>query len=234
MGERKRTPRQAAGDVADTTSFDRVVELGTDLIAAVPVFGPVAVAFLRQVVPRDHAIYLGEVLREAFGRIEDLEEAQRHFTSEDGSSDFEQVMEALADRRNRDKREFFVAALANAAAPDRLNDATRKRMLDTLVDLRPSHLRLLAVIATSGPDELPDPSLARESMDEYMKLRLAPGGSREHMLLDWRDLERAGIVGDYPSGLATTPSHQRVANALTAYGKAFARFIEAEHVEPDG
>ena len=133
-------------------------------------------------------------------------------------------MDALREERNRGKREQYLAALANTASSDRPEEVERHRFLDLLQSLRPSHLRLLAVIATA---EVAGPAGGGD-IDTYLTARLADQ-DLENIKLDWSDLERAGVVaGGPPGGLASTPVHMRVWNAFPAFGKRFAAFIEIE------
>ena len=144
------------------------------------------------------------------------------FDGEEWMGDVEQVVEALGSRRNRDKRAHFAAALAHAAATDRPEDVERHRFLDLLEDFRPSHLRLLAVVASAerfGP--------AGGVIDDYLRTRL-PDQDLENIKLDWSDMQSVGILAGIPSGVATTPFHERVASSLPAIGRRFVAFIEAD------
>ena len=113
-----------------------------------------------------------------------------------------------------------MAALANAATVDRPTDAIRLRYFDVLESLRPSHLELLAVVMTARQTPYGN------SLDAYLTNRLVDQ-DLENIKLDWGDLQRAGVLQGIPSGMATTPPHERYASALNAFGKRFAEFIEA-------
>jgi hypothetical protein len=131
------------------------------------------------------------------------------------------VTDALRHHRNRGKRSHYVAALTNAASTDRPEEIERHRFLDLLDTIRPSHLRLLAVIVRAQGDP------ARGGgVDDYLRTAL-PDHDLEHIKLDWRDFDQAGILQGYPSGLASTPIHLRVSQALNGIGKRFVAFVEA-------
>ena len=129
------------------------------------------------------------------------------------------VLEDLGSQRNREKREHYVAALANAAATDRPEEVERHRFMDLLRELRPSHLRLLAVVSTAAEVGNIDGTI-----DAYLTKRL-PDQDLENIKLDWRDMESAGLLAGLPTGLASMPVHERVAHALPAIGRRFVDFV---------
>jgi hypothetical protein len=103
---KKRDLHQAAEDAVKVTRFDRAMSGGLDAISFLP-GGPIIAGFLRQVVPQDHLIYVGECLREVADRIEAMEEEKvdrEHMSSDAFRGDVERMVEALGDRRNREKR----------------------------------------------------------------------------------------------------------------------------------
>jgi hypothetical protein len=210
--------------LGQTTPFDRFSGAWLDVVSAVPVAGPIIAAVARQVLPKDSLIYLRDFAVEAAQQIEQLEEARldREFLSDPAFvEDLEQVLEAQVSLRQRRKREHFLAALVNTATDARPGEAERRRMLDTLVRLRPSHLSVLAAVVTAG--EHPSPA---GSTDDYLHERLSELPT-DGFNLDWGDLQREGMVSTYPGGLAITPIWQRVGQALTPLGRRFAAFIEA-------
>ena len=94
-------------------------------------------------------------------------------------------------------------------------------MLDALDRLRPSHLRLLAVVAT--------PELYHGSAggaETYLVDRL-PDLPIDVLKLDWADLQREGMLDNYPAGMAVTPPPQLVAGMLKPYGRRFITFVDA-------
>lgn len=154
----KRDLHRAAADAVTVTPFDRLVMGALDGIGIVPAIGPLVAGTLRQVVPQDHLIYLGEYFHEVADRINALEAEKvdrDHIGTDAWQGDVERCFEALGSRRNREKRQHYVAALANASTVDRPQDAIRLRYFDVLESLRPSHLELLAVVATAGGIQLP-------------------------------------------------------------------------------
>lgn len=234
MSKTRRTNLQAAAaDLGKTTPFDRLLDASTDGISTlVPFAGGLLAGLIRQATPRDDKIYLTTFAQEAADRIADLEADKvdrSYFETPEWEGDVRQVMDALRDERNRSKREHYLAALARMASTGRPDEVERHRFLDLLQSLRPSHLRLLAVIATAeeaGPAGGGD-------IDSYLTTRL-PNQDLENIKLDWADLERAGVTGGLPGGLAQTPIHLRVSTSFPALGRRFAAFIEADPETTEG
>jgi hypothetical protein len=135
-------------------------------------------------------------------------------------SDVEQILEVVGARKHRDKRRYFIAALANCATHDRPDSVERKRFLDELERLRPSHLRLLSVLL------MPPENLGDGTTDGYLLARM-PNQDLENIKLDWADLQAAGMLDSLPTGMTSTPKPQLVVGALRAFGRRFANFIEA-------
>jgi hypothetical protein len=228
MSKKKRTDLQAAAaDLGKTTAFDRLLDASADGISTlVPFAGGLVAGLIRQAAPRDDKIYLEAFARAAADRIGDLEADKidrSYFETPEWQGDVNRVMDALREERNRSKREHYLAALANTASTDRPDQVERHRFLDLLQSVRPSHLRLLAVIATAEVTG----SAGGGDIDTYLTTRL-PDQDLENIKLDWADLERAGAIAGLPGGLANTAVHLRVWNAFSAFGKRFAAFIEAE------
>lgn len=227
MAKKKRGDIQrAAADLGATTAYDRLLDASTDGISAlVPYAGAIVGALIRQVAPRDDKIYLEAFAREAAERIVDLEADKvdrSYFETPEWASDFNRVIDALGEERNRSKRDHYLAALANTASTARPAEVERHRFLDLLEALRPSHLRLIAVLATAeeaGP-------AGDGAIDTYLTTRL-PHQDLENIKLDWADLERAGVAAGLPTGVASTPVYMRVWHAFPAFGRRFAAFIEA-------
>lgn len=223
---------EAASAVGRATVYDRVVDAGMDALSIlVPVIGPPAAAVFRQIIPKDREIYEREFALEVVRRIERLEAGRvdpAYLNSEEWVSDVEQVVEVIGSRKQRDKRRYFVAALANCAQEGRPEEVERKRFLDELERFRPSHLRLIAVLL------MPPDNLGDGSTDGYLLARM-PDADLENVKLDWNDLFAAGMVDAYPTGMTSTPKPQLVVNALRALGHRFAEFIAASEAdEGDG
>lgn len=71
-------------------------------------------------------------------------------------ADVEDVLDRVHTVRNEDKLAYWAALLAGSATIDRPQPSDRERVVDTLDSLRPEHLRLLHVIATTteGPPNM--------------------------------------------------------------------------------
>lgn len=155
MGDRDLS---SMADSLEPTPFDRAMDLALDTVSAIPGAGAIVAAVAKQLLPRDSVIYLVNFAREAARRIEGLESAKldrNYLASPSYREDVEQVFEAQAALRQRRKRRHYLAALVNSASVDRPGDDERQRMLDALVRLRESHLRILAVAVTALDNRKP-------------------------------------------------------------------------------
>jgi hypothetical protein len=229
MPRKKADLNQAAEDAVGVTAFDRATDILTDLIAQVPLFGPILNAGIRQVMPRDHAIYLAMYFREVNARVDEMGAEKvddAYFQTPEFNADVRRVIDALGMERNREKRRYYVAALANSVTVDRPELVERHRFLDLLEQLRPSHLRLLAVVARSHEE------ISGGTIDDYLRAKL-PDQDLENVRLDWRDMERAGILAGIPSGVFARPISELVWGAFSAIGQRFAAFISATDEEAD-
>jgi hypothetical protein len=218
---------EVASAVGRATAFDRVIDASLDALAIlVPVIGPGIAAVSRQVIPKDRDIYDREFALAVVRRIDHFEAGRvdpAYFHTDEWVSDVEQVLEVVGSRRQRGKRRYFIAALANCATHDGSDEVERNRFLDELDRLRLSHLRLLSVLL------MPPEPLGDGSADGYLLARM-PDADIENVKLDWSDLQSAGMVDSYPTGMTVTPKPQLIAGALRAFGKRFGNFIEADRL----
>ena len=146
MSKKKRSDLQAAAaDLGKTTPYDRLLDAATDGISTlVPFAGGLVAGLIRQAAPRDDKIYLEAFAQDVADRIVDIEADKidrSYFETPEWQGDVNRVMDALREERNRNKREHYIAALANSASSDRPDEVERHRFLDLLQSLRPSHLR---------------------------------------------------------------------------------------------
>ena len=178
-------------------------------------------------MPRDHLIYLAEFFRAAVDKIEAMDEGKvdrEYMETPEFHSDVRRVVDALGSERNRQKQSAFVAAMAHGALTDRPQEVERLRFLDILELIRPSHLRLLAVVVASEH--------RREggSFDDYVR-RHMPNQDLENVRLDWTDLMNLGLLSAIPSAVATITRSEQVWHAFPAIGRRFAAFVEAGSTE---
>jgi hypothetical protein len=224
MARKRRDLAGQAEQLGTTTAYDRTLDAATDTIEAlVPFAGPLVAGLLRQVAPRDDRIYLAQFARDVAAAIDELDATKidrTYFESDDWAHDAGRTFESVAQIRNRTKRSHYVAALANSAPLDRPQDQERHRFLDLLDAIRPSHLRLLAVVVRTESQK------EGGGIDAYLTNKL-PDHDLENIKLDWADLERAGVLQGLPTGLASTSTSERVWAAFNRFGRRFAAFVEA-------
>lgn len=135
----------------------------------------------------------------------------------------EEILEKGARRREIEKREFYAAAFANSALPERPAEAERYRMIDTLERLRAPHLWLLAALLREyrWPDD--GGGIGGGFEQEFKKA--VPEADLAAVRLDWRDLEAAGLVQSFPSGMMTTEGARNFRARVTDLGRQFHQFV---------
>ncbi|MDP9270554.1 MAG: hypothetical protein M3P14_06210, partial [Chloroflexota bacterium] len=96
----------------------------------------------------------------------------------------------------------------------------RERMMDALDALRPSNLRLLAIIAENPS---PPASLSGSTIYTYLQMVL-PGIPEDQIRMDWGDLANLNIVDGYPSGLMSQ-GFTETRGRLKDFGHRFVAWI---------
>ncbi len=142
--------------------------------------------------------------------------------SEESATLTEEVLEKADRRRDLEKREHYAAALGNAATPSRPAEDERWRMLDALEQLRPGHLRLLSVVATTTDGAPPD--LYAGGIDTVLA-NVMPDADSEAVRMAWGDLADLNILQSYPSGTASREGLTNLTVRLTDFGRRFHAFI---------
>lgn len=132
----------------------------------------------------------------------------------------EDFMERTQSRREMDKVEYYAAALAHAATAERPQASEMARMVDVLEELRPAHLRLLAVIATTTHGE-PQGAM---SVDQVLGTVL-PNEPIDRIRMDWGDLARLNVTDGYPSGIMSPGAASDLTVRLTPFGRRFHAFV---------
>lgn len=217
---------QRASELDEMPAQDHALVAGMAALQAVPVIGGVVATFISEYVPRQRQQRL-------VGFVQDL---SREFAAEQEridrefvrTKDFDRMVEDVLDRvqtvRNEEKLGYWAALLAGVATTDRPNPTDRDRMIQTLDDLRPEHLRLLHVIATTteGP-----PNLYMGGVNATLDWKMPDVPNDEARRL-WNELARTGVVGDYPSGMMTREGAGNLTVRLTPYGRVFVRLLRLE------
>ncbi len=138
---------------------------------------------------------------------------------------FEDALERATQARNDQKTSAFAAFMAHSMVVERPPLADRQRYLDILDELRPAHLRILAVLAAgSGPEPASPPFTVGQAAATALSAVLAQAeGADWH---DLEDLERRGLIR--PIAEASLLIATNVRNALLPLGLAFVEFVAAE------
>jgi hypothetical protein len=209
-----------APDISPTTLGERVADLGQFGLALAGGFPGIAGYLFNRIQKRRD----GEVrdYLHAVGRRLQAVEDKIARDDPDMESAIEEILEKAWSRKQREKRDYWAAAAAHTATNDAPDAVERKRMIDALEGLRLSHLRLLHLVSLDEPPE----GWAGGNMDAYVSFGI-PGIDIALMRLDWSDLQTAGILGNYPSGMTVTPQWQIAHGGITGYGQRFIAFVEA-------
>jgi len=221
------THRDEAIDEIRSRSVRDVAKMTVvNLAQSIPVFGAFAAAVLEEYVASQQADRVAAFLEVLSTDLHQLgDRMDREFVRTDEFEGlFEDVVERVRSRRSEGKRREYAAAIANATTTARPTEDERFRMIDTLDALRTSHLRLLAVIAstTSVPPQLHGTMAG--GINLVLNLVL-PGVPEEAYRRDWADLTQHGLAQSYPSGTMTIQGLGNLSARLTPLGQRFVAFL---------
>jgi len=217
---------ERARELDQTPVRDHALVVGMAALQAVPVIGGVVATFISEYVPR----------RKQERLVAFIQDLSREFTAEQEridsefvrTSDFDRMVEDVLDRvqtvRNEGKLGYWAALLAGAATTDRPSPADRDRMIETLDGLRPDHLRLLHVVATTmeGP-----PNILMGGISTTLDWKMPDVPNDEARRL-WAELARFDVLQGYPSGTMTAQGAGDLTVRLTPYGREFVRRLRLE------
>ena len=163
-----------------------------------------------------------ELLQATHEKLEQVRERVDHDFVE--SDDFEELVEEVIEKGQRrkelEKRDYYVAVVANSALPDHPDPSDIHRMIDTLERLRVSHLWLLGALLTAkSPEADPGDYLPSSFETEFAKV-VSPERLRV-IRDDWRDLEAHGLVTAFPSGTLSSAGARNFRSHVTELGRRF-------------
>lgn len=215
-----------AGELEAPSVRDTTLALGEAAVQLFPGIGSAIGTLIGEYIPRRRQQRMAEFVRElnqALGAVQKRVEAA--VLTDSAAGLVEQVLERVVRADADGKRAYYAAAVANTlAAPDLAADQ-RERMMDALDALRPSHLRLLAVIA-----ENPSPPASFNPMMggiyNYLE-QVLPGIPEDQIKMDWGDLASRNIADTYPSGIMTAQGLQETRGRLKDFGRLFIAWITA-------
>ena len=225
MADQSSDPSEAGAldpSVLDEPSLrDTNLAVGRALLELVPFAGGFIAEILGN-IPRQRELRQREFIRELAEALNDVQtDLDESFVRTDDFMDLaEDFFERTQSRREMEKIAYYAAALANAATPERPETAEMARMVDVLRELRPAHLRLLAVVATTthgGPD-------GAMSVDQVLA-GVLPEEPIERIRMDWADLARLNVLQGYPSGVMSPGAANDLTTRLTPFGQRFHQFV---------
>lgn len=220
------------GELDDSDARDHVLALGEAAVDLVPGAGKLIGYVIREHIPRRRRQRVVEFVRKLNDAVAHMEDRlDRDFVRSDEFADLtEDVLESVSRRAADGKRGFYAAALANTAAPSPPGEDERERMLDVLKEVRLSHLRLLAIVATTR--SLPEGSNLYAGGIEHNIMPRLEGVSQEQMRSDWADLARLGILDSYPSGTMSRQGIEDLTVRMTDFGRRFVNWISLRSESP--
>jgi len=220
MTDDARDPLDASALDAPSTR-DTNLAVGRTLLQLVPVVGGFFAELISN-IPEERTRRQVEFMKSLATALHDVEDRldTDYVRSDEFAGLVEDFVEATRSRREMEKREYYATALAHAATEDRPDTAELGRMVAILEDLRPAHLRLLAVIFETRHGE-PEGAM---SVDQVLQHAL-PEQPLDRVKMDWGDLANHNLVQAYPSGMMTPGSASDLSVRLTALGRRFHEFI---------
>lgn len=175
-------------------------------------------------IPRDRQRRQQEFLEELARQLDEVRDRldEEFVRSEEFAALTEEVIEKANRRREMDKRTYYAALLANTVTPARPSADERWRMLDVLERLRPEHLRLLSVAATTTDGAPAD--MYTGGVDDVLR-NVMPGVDLDAVHMAWGDLADLSILQAFPSGTMSRVGASNLAVRLTEFGRRFHAFI---------
>lgn len=209
-----------------TDRAETALDAASIVASVVPwVGGPVA-AVLTGVSTARKMERVGDVLREMSRQIEDVrdEASKRYVRSEDFEDLLEKTLRKAADERSEAKRRTYAAFLANSIKLPSESYDEKLRILRTLDEVQPDHLRLLHALL-----QPPDLSAAAHGISGSARQTLSrrvPDIPLDRMrelagqLADMRLTEAISLTT-----MTTARGAEDLRGTVTPYGRAFIRYL---------
>lgn len=131
-------------------------------------------------------------------------------------------MQKMAVERSDEKRKLYRAFLANTAASPGESWPEKQRLLRTLEEVEPEHVRFLKALMQEPRRDVSMMGIG--SASQTMRGRAPEIAGRMDDLA--RDLDRLGITSvGHLGGLMTAHGAEDLRGRVTAYGQRFVRFV---------
>jgi hypothetical protein len=143
---------------------------------------------------------------------------------------FEATLESAIQARHAQKRRYYAAALARTATHDRPDESERPLMLDTLDELQPAHLAMLATVAGDPhPPENTRAYLEPGTPAHTRLLEALPNASEDLLDRCWEDLAGLRLL-DSISIVTVNANKELAAHVpdppiVTPFGRRFLAFV---------
>jgi phage-related tail protein len=163
-------------------------------------------------------------LAEDMKRVES-ETAKQYVRTDEFEDLLDLTMRKIADERSEAKRKMYRAFLANTAASPGEPWAEKQRMLRTLEEVEPEHVRLLKALIQEPRHDLAPMALG--SVFSTIRERAPEIIGRLDELV--RDLDRMGLANvGVTGGMMTGYGAQDLRGRVTSYGQRFVRYVMTE------
>jgi hypothetical protein len=221
---------RAQPDLDAMPARDHALAIGLAALNAVPLAGGTIAALISEYVPRQKQVRLVRFVEELGDRLKAQQARidQEFVRTNEFQTLFEDALDRVQQRKNEDKFDYWARLIAGVAGTERPPRADRDRFIDTLDRLRPAHLRLLHIVATTreGP-----PDAYMGSADRTLTWKM-PGTPIEEIRRDWDDLARENVLQSFPSGMMTAEGAGNLTVRVTPYGQQFIRLLQLEKTAP--
>jgi hypothetical protein len=214
-----------AGELDAPSVRDTTLAVGTAAVSLVPGLGSAIGTLISEFIPRRRQERMLEFVRELDKALGAVEQRVENAVLTDNVADLvEEVLERVVRASADGKRAYYAAAVANTLTAPDLDADLRERMMDALDAVRPSNLRLLAVIAENPPPP-PGFNVIMGGIYTYLQT-VMPGIPEDQVRVDWGDLANLNITQGYPSGTMTQQGLTATRGRLTDFGRRFVAWIE--------
>jgi hypothetical protein len=140
---------------------------------------------------------------------------------------FEDVMATVATRQGLEKREYYAALLANALLPEAPEYDRQLRLVACLDALRPSHLRLLAIVVRDlAADARQSASVVGPRSGVWVQL--SDETDVDALERDWRDLVDWDLLQGTTAPIQHVGSVPFLKATITDFGREFAAFVDVD------
>ena len=219
----------------DESRTDIAVSLGTILASAVPGLGGVVASILSEWSAGRRYARVQEVLEDLALRLENLrsEASEAYVRSDEFAGLLDQTLRRAAHERNKEKRRLYAAFLAGAITTPGEPYHEQLRLLRTLEELQPDHIRIIrAMLQEPGPAPPLTGGISTRGITSRARVlqERLPGIQPERLTelaIDLTDGMRVISIGHSLNTMVPPQSAMDLRNEFTPYGRRLVAYIRA-------